>query len=183
VALLTTAQRLATPETQFVFDNIMWMNEAKLVQNMRGPEREYVPLPELYHRCTRAVPSLYPRSTLNSTLAAAPAAPYGPRIRLIAIADPPPLPPAHPLCLQRTITPCSRRGFVGMVSAIDLWNAEAQRVLEGTQHPFNTVDMNTLSVTMQSLILRDCVHFKAPVYAVQATIHLNIIFRDTPFCF
>ncbi len=70
-----------------------------------------------------------------------------------------------------------------MLSAIDLWNSEAQRVLEGTQHPFHTVDMNTLSVTMQGLILRDCVHFKPNVYTVQATIHLNIIFRDTQFCF
>ncbi len=74
-------------------------------------------------------------------------------------------------------------GFVGMLDAIELWNEEAQRVLARAEHPFHSVDMHTLSVTMQSLILRDCVHFKPAVYEVQAAIHLNIIFRGTKFCF
>ena len=41
-ALLGVVEDLATPATKFILHNIMWMNEAKLVQNMRGPEREYV---------------------------------------------------------------------------------------------------------------------------------------------
>ena len=80
-----------------------------------------------------------------------------------------------------TIVPYSE--YIGMVEGIELWNSEAKRVLAGLPHPFQTVDMFSLSDRLHALILRDCVHFKPPIYELQAVIDFNIIFRDVKFCF